>query len=172
VRELWKNDKVVGKYKRRFYNLEGKKKCYYSGYNSRKTDDEPESHELDSTFSRKGGKTKKPKVLRLVGPPDIIRRKSFQKILRGEPLDYPFLTPFENNLLMLRALGYGWKRLARKFSGGRSGHSFKASRIKNILHDCYDKIRICERAGSVPVHIQYQSIFRKYKYRIKRKHGK
>jgi hypothetical protein len=169
VFDLWVNDRIVGRYKRRFYKKEGKKKCFYTGYHSGNLDDDPEFEEFDSTFSRKGGKRKKTKPIKLKGPSDIVNRESFKKILRGEPPDYPFLTAFENELLMLRALGYSWKRLARKFSGGRDGRSFKASRIKNILHDCYDKIRISERAGSVPLHIQHKSVFKKYQYRLRSK---
>jgi hypothetical protein len=172
VFDLWVNDRTVGRYKRRFYKREGKKKCFFAGYNSGNFDDDPEFAELDCTFSRKGGKKKKTKPLKLKGPPDIVNRESFKKILHGEPLDYPFLTAFENELLMLRALGCSWKRLARKYSGGHKRRSYNAKLIKNILHDCYDKIRINERAGSVPIHIQFKSVFKKYSYRLKRSKNK
>lgn len=168
VFDLWIRDRIVARYKRRFYEREGKKKCYFANFNAGIFADDPEPKEYDSVFSRKGGKTKKAQPLKLKGPPDIIKRESYYKILMGQPLDYPFLTEFENKLLTMRALGCSWKKLAQRFSGGHGGRSFKAGRIKNILHDCYDKIRFNERAGSVPIHIQFKSIYQKYVYRLKR----
>jgi len=133
--------------------------------------DFPEDLDLSGTdhvIERAGGRNKKGKPFQLKGPPDIVCRESYRKLLIGQKLNYPFLTAFENKLLMYRAVGASWAKLARQFSGGRDKRAFSRSSIKNLLHNCYDKIRINERVSTnIPLHIQYTVLHKKYRYRLK-----
>lgn len=168
--DLRRMDRIVGRYKRKFPNREGKKNCYFADFNEGIFSDDLEFDESHRTFKRKGGKVKKAKPIKLKGPPDIVCRYSFRKILKGEKLDYPFLTELENKILTKKALGWSWNKIAKRYSGGNNRRSLKASRVKNILHDCYDKIRLNEKSfrSNIPLHIQHKAVFEKYKYRLRR----
>lgn len=159
IYKLWKYESIISRYKRRFYNRESKKKCYFANYGAGIPREESswdlaiEDYQSSRSNIRTGARSKKPKPFKPKGPPDIINRASFRKILYGRPFDYAFLSEFENKILTRRALGYSWRKLARAFSGGHKARSFKSRDIKNMLHSIYDKIRLNERSKSVPLHI-------------------
>ena len=55
---LWRYGRIIGRYKRKFRDREGKNPCFYSSYGSTHIRDDLEYGETDREFSRKAGKAK------------------------------------------------------------------------------------------------------------------
>jgi hypothetical protein len=157
--DLYVHDATYGRLRVKFRQREGKKPCAFINYKS-----DPHESETQQTFERKGPKVKKQKPVKLRGPTDISNRKEYKKLLSGEELNFEFLTPFENKLLMRRALGESLKKLARRYSGGHDRRSYTATTIKNLLYKCYNKIRLYDRNyKNVPMHIDKRAAYEKFK---------